>query len=146
MSATTMTETKYTSRHVIAGAIASLGGGLLFGIMMGMMNMLPMVGMLIGQENSTIGFIVHMGISAILGAMFGVTAKGFVSSTVSTIIAGGVYGIIWWVLGALILMPLLLGMNDMVFVIEQPQWFSLIGHLIYGVIAALLYKPLLNRL
>lgn len=146
MSATTMTETKYTSRHVIAGANAGLGGGLLFGIMMGMMNMLPMVGMLIGQENSTIGFIVHMGISAILGAIFGVTAKGFVSSTVSTIIAGGVYGIIWWVLGALILMPLLLGMNDMVFVFEQPQWFSLIGHLIYGVIAALLYKPLLNRL
>lgn len=146
MSATTIIESKSTSKYLIAGAIAGLGGGLLFGIMMGVMNMLPMVGMLIGQENSLIGFIIHMGISAVLGAIFGVAARGFISSTGSIIIAGSIYGFIWWLLGALLLMPLMLGMNDMVFVIGQPQWYSLIGHVIYGIVAALLYNPLLKRL
>lgn len=44
------------SKGIRAGAIAGLGGGLVFGIMMGMMGMLPMVGMLVGAENAIVGF------------------------------------------------------------------------------------------
>ena len=45
----------------------------------------------------------------------------------AALIGGMVNGVIWWVLGALILMPLGLGMTQMVFVIEQTQWLSLMG-------------------
>jgi hypothetical protein len=43
--------------------VAGLAGGLLFGIMMYMGGMLPMVGMLVRQESTWVGFIVHMVIS-----------------------------------------------------------------------------------
>ena len=43
-------------------------------------------------------------------------------------------------------MPILLGMSQMVFVIEQPQIMSLMGHVIYGVVTALLFVPLSKRL
>ena len=47
----------------------------MFGIMMGMMDMLPMAGMLVRQENAVIGFIVHMLISAIFGAIYGLVTS-----------------------------------------------------------------------
>jgi hypothetical protein len=134
------------STAIKAGAIAGLGGGLVFGIMMGMMGMLPMVGTLVRQENAIVGFIVHMIISAFIGATFGAIATRLPSGWGPAIIGGGVYGIVWWVLGALTLMPLLLGMSQMVFVIGGPQWMSLLGHVIYGVVTGILFVPLSQRL
>lgn len=135
-----------TNLAIGVGAIAGLGGGLVFGLMMGMMGMLPMVGMLVRQENALVGFIVHMIISAFIGATFGAIATRLPSGWASAIIGGGVYGIVWWVLGALILMPLLLGMTQMVFVIGGLQWMSLLGHVIYGVTTGVLLVPLNQRL
>ncbi len=43
-------------------------------------------------------------------------------------------------------MPLMLGMGDMVLQIGQPQWLSLMGHVIYGIVAGLLYIPLRKRI
>jgi hypothetical protein len=48
------------------------------------------------------------------------------------------------VLGALILMPLMLGMSAMVLQIGGDQWMSLIGHLIYGVVTGLAFLPLFS--
>jgi uncharacterized membrane protein YagU involved in acid resistance len=95
-----------------------------------MMGMLPMVGMLIRVENAVVGFIVHMVISAFIGAVYGIVAGRFVFSAINALIGGVINGVVWWVLGALILMPLLLGMTQMVFAIGQAQWMSLLGHLI----------------
>jgi hypothetical protein len=60
-------------------------------------------------------------------------------------LAGLVYGVIWWVLGALTLMPALLGMFQMIFVIEQMQWMSLMGHIIFGEVLALSFVWLYRR-
>jgi uncharacterized membrane protein YagU involved in acid resistance len=138
----TQVQTSSMSTAIKAGAVAGLGGGLVFGLMMAMMGMLPMVGMLIRQESAVVGFIVHMIISAVFGATFGIIAARLPSGWAAAIIGGGVYGIVWWVLGALILMPLMLGMTQMVFVIGGPQWMSLLGHLIYGVVTGILFVPL----
>lgn len=46
------------------------------------------------------------------------------------------------VVGALVMMPLMLGMGEMVFVIGEMQWWSLVGHLIYGVITAVAFVQL----
>lgn len=127
------------------GAIAGLAGGLVFGIMMAMMDMLPMVGMLVRQESAVIGFIVHMGISAFIGAVYGVIISRFANNTTTAAVGGVVNGIVWWVLGALIMMPLMLGMTDMIFAIGQTQWMSLLGHIIYGLITAFVFMYLVKR-
>jgi len=46
------------------------------------------------------------------------------------------YGAIWWVLGPLVIMPLMLGMP--VFAVDRTSVFSLMGHLIYGAILGLM--------
>ena len=101
-----------------------------------------MVGMLVGQQNDVVGFVVHMVISALIGASYGVIADRLPARWSVAVVAGGVYGIIWWVLGALILMPMLLGMTEMVFVIGQPQMMSLVGHIIFGVVTGVLFLRL----
>jgi len=54
------------------------------------------------------------------------------------------YGVIWWVLGALILMPAKLGMG--VFTFNTMAWQSLMGHLIYGALLGAAYAMILPRL
>lgn len=147
MSATTIDQkvSATPTKQVTSGAIAGLAGGAVFGMMMGMMGMLPMVGMLIRQENAVIGFIVHMVISAFIGAVYGWVAGRFAVNATNAIIGGMINGVVWWVLGALVLMPLMLGMSEMVFVIGNDQWLSLMGHIIYGLVTAFVFIPLVKR-
>ena len=148
MTTTTIQATRTVSpaRAATSGAIAGLGGGLVFGMMMAMMGMLPMVGMLVRQENAVIGFIVHMFISAVIGSIYGIVASRLPHTYLVGVVAGTVNGVVWWILGALTMMPILLGMNQMVFVIGEPQWISLMGHIIFGVVTGLIFVPLSRRL
>ncbi|GAB4549535.1 MAG: hypothetical protein Kow0063_44360 [Anaerolineae bacterium] len=141
----TVTSVQVSKNSVVAGVVAGLGGGLLFGAMMAMQGMLPMVGMLVRQESSVVGFVVHMVISAIIGGGYGLVASRLPASWSSAIVGGAVYGVVWWVLGALILMPLMLGMAQMVLVLGGPQWMSLIGHLVFGVVTGILFLLLRDR-
>lgn len=144
MATTTLKQSATSS--VKAGIVAGLGGGVVFGMLMAMMGMLPMVAGLVKSDNPIVGLGVHMVISAFIGAVYGVVAPRLPSGRAAIVIGGMVYGAMWWVLGALIAMPLLLGMTQMIFVIGQPQWLSLMGHVIYGVVTALLFAPLSRRL
>jgi uncharacterized membrane protein YagU involved in acid resistance len=144
-TAVSNTANRSLTTSLIAGALAGLAGGAVFGMMMALMGMLPMVAMLVGSESAAVGFIVHMAISAFIGAVYGVPAGRLPQSTGVAIGAGAANGIIWWVLGALIMMPLMLGMGDMVFVIGGDHWMSLIGHVIFGVVTGLVFLALSKR-
>lgn len=148
MATATLPHTQRPSlvKSVFAGVVGGIGGGVVFGMMMAMMGMLPMVAMLIGSQNPAVGFVVHMVISAGIGGVYGLVASRLRQNTGTALVAGAINGIVWWVLGALVLMPLMLGMGEMVFQIGQAQWMSLLGHLIFGIIAALIFLPLYRRM
>src|SRR5574341_1008707 len=145
MSTSTLSMQKLDVRALWTGAVAGLIGGIPFGIMMGMMGMMPMIGMLVRVESAFVGVLVHAAISAITGAIYGFFAVRFALTWRNAIIGGFVYGVIWWVLGALILMPAIRGMFQMIFVIEQMQWMSLLGHIIFGEVLALSFVWLYRR-
>ncbi len=145
MSANTLSSKTGIAGSIQAGAIAGLAGGIVFGMLMGMMGMLPMVGMLVKQDSAVVGFIVHMLISAFIGAVYGIVAARLPQGWVAAIVAGMVNGVIWWVVGALVLMPIGLGMSQMVLVVGQTQWMSLMGHVIYGIVTALVFVPVSKR-
>ena len=145
MSTSTLSAQKSDTRALWLGAVAGIIGGIPFGIMMGMMGMMPMIGMLVGVESAFVGVLVHAAISAITGAIYGFFAVRFPLSWRNAVVGGLIYGVIWWVLGALILMPALLGMFEMIFVIEQMQWMSLLGHIIFGEVLALAFVWLYRR-
>ena len=147
MSASTInrSESHSTTRLALLGAVAGIGGGVVFGVMMAMMGMLPMVGMLVGSESAVVGFIAHLAISAFIGAVYGLAAGRFPNTTQVALVGGIINGVVWWVLGALVLMPLMLGMSQMVLVVGGDQWMSLLGHIIYSLVTAFLLIALRNQ-
>jgi uncharacterized membrane protein YagU involved in acid resistance len=120
------------------GMLAGLAAGAVFGLLMAGVGMLPMVGMMVGIDNAFVGFLVHMMISAFAGALFAVLTAKFADNIVPMYGLGMIYGVVWWLVGALIIMPLWLSvtadpmMSDMVFVVGNMQWVSLFGHVLFG--------------
>ena len=145
MSASTVSTQGLDSRTLWRGALAGIIGGIPFGIMMAMMGMMPMIGMLVRVESALVGALVHGVISAITGAIYAIFAVRFPLTWRNAVLGGMLYGVIWWVLGALILMPAMLGMFEMIFVVQQMQWLSLMGHIIFGVVLALAFVWLSRR-
>ncbi len=131
-----------STRELKWGAYGGIAGGLIFGVMMGMMGMLPMIGSMVGQPTAGAGFVVHMVNSIIIGVGFAIVLGRFVSGTSSGVGIGLAYGGAWWILGPLTLMPLFMGMglgvnwNAAAAVAMLP---SLVGHLMYGGILGLVY-------
>lgn len=128
-------------QRIIAGVVGGVAGGLVFGAMMAMMAMLPMVASVVGSQSLIVGFLYHMFNSVIIGAGFGLVFGAFSHSYGHGVLFGLIYGVIWWVLGPLVLMPILLGMGGPQFgmAFTQPILMSLVGHLIYGLLTALVY-------
>jgi uncharacterized membrane protein YagU involved in acid resistance len=131
-------------RRVVAGVVGGIAGGLVFGILMAMMGMLPMVAGLVRSDLPAVGFAVHIVISILIGlgltVLFGnLLLTGYWRG----LIVGLGYGAVWWVLGGLILMPLGLGMQPFMF--DANAFFSLIGHLLYGVVLGVVAVGILSR-
>jgi hypothetical protein len=77
------------SGNVKYGVVGGVAGGLVFGAMMGMMGMLPMIGKMVWFPSAGVGFIVHLFISAFIG----VTFAFLFGSRVDTRTAGLGYGL-----------------------------------------------------
>ena len=123
-----------------AGVYGGLIGGLVFGIMMGMMGMLGMVAQVVGSESVIVGFVYHMFNSAVIGALFVPLYGRWATDKGRGLSFGLIYGLVWWFLGPLILMPLFLGMGIRLSVEGMSMALpSLWGHLIFGGILGILY-------
>jgi thiol-disulfide isomerase/thioredoxin len=109
--------------------------------------MMAMVAMVVRSESLVVGWIYHLFNSAIIGAVFGwlLGARAEAGSGSGTA-WGTLWGLVWWVLGGLILMPLLLGMPAFAALRMPPMrtaaMGSLVGHLIYGGILGFAYARL----
>ncbi|MDQ3691353.1 MAG: DUF1440 domain-containing protein [Chloroflexota bacterium] len=133
------TETRPLTMDIGIGIAAGVAGGLVFGALMAMMNMLPMIGTLVGSENAVAGFGVHMAISAVIGAIYGGAVHVLRLAPAYTLLPGlGIglaYGVIWWILGPLLIMPTMMGMGPQVgAALSQMNVMSLVGHLMYGAV------------
>jgi uncharacterized membrane protein YagU involved in acid resistance len=141
MAATAEPRARFSlGQRIIGGVVGGVAGGLVFGAMMATMGMLPMVASVVGSKSALIGFLYHMFNSVVIGAIFGLLF-GAQSRTYGLGAALGLlYGAIWWVLGPMILMPLLLGMGlQFGAAFTPPMLMSLVGHLAYGLITGLVY-------
>ena len=125
---------------IVSGLVGGAVGGVAFGILMGVRGMLPMVAGLAGSSDPLVGFIAHMVISLVIGASFGVFFGGASQTYGRAAVWGLVYGAIWWVLGPMVIMPMMMGMGlQFAAAFSGPMLMSLMGHVIYGVLAGLGY-------
>ncbi len=135
-----------TLRSLGRGAAASLAGGLLFSVVMLATGELPRVAALVHQSSPVLGFVVHLGISALIGMSYGLLFGRETPNVGLALVGGLVYGLAWWFLGPLTLFPILLG--------DPFTWTvgaagaalpSLVGHLLYGAGLAVTFLLLERR-
>jgi uncharacterized membrane protein YagU involved in acid resistance len=127
----------------VQGVVGGVAGGVAFGVMMTVMGMMPMVAMLVGSESVAVGWVVHLAISAFIGAVFGVLLAGRVSSFAVGAVLGLLYGAVWWVLGPLVIMPAQMGMP--MFAVNSAAVNSLVGHLVFGLVLGTVVAALRRR-
>ncbi|WP_234865568.1 hypothetical protein [Sinomonas albida] len=122
-------------RRAIAGLLGGLAGGVVFGMLMAMMGMFTTIAMMMGSTSPLVGVVVHLMISVVYGLVLTLFFARFLHSYGRASVAGLVYGVILWVVGPLLIMPLMLGIP--VFGFSAAVMMSLLGHVIYGVLLAL---------
>jgi uncharacterized membrane protein YagU involved in acid resistance len=131
------------ARAVAAGAPAGVVGGLAFGAAMAQLGVLPTVATLVGLGSPGAGFAVHVAISAVVGAGFGLMVRRQRCGPSETVFLGAAYGALWWCIGPLTLLPLALGRSPSWEVAAAQREFpSLVGHLVFGVGTALVFVVL----
>jgi hypothetical protein len=133
-------------RGALLGAGAGILGGIVFGLMMQalMPPMIGMIGSLVGAPG--LGWLVHLAISAAIGAGFGLTLGRLVSGWGTALGLGLAYGFVWWILGPLLLMPIMMGMGPQFgMAFSGDMLMSLVGHLIYGAITGAAFKAIAER-
>src|ERR671918_959201 len=135
-------------RRIGTSIVAGLIGGVVFGLMMqmmtaptpdgGQMSVIAMVGQIVGSPTVGAGWLYHLFNSAVIGAIFGWLFGDRVRGYASALGWGAAYGFAWWIVGGLVLMPMLLGMPAFAPLTMPPMRMvamgSLVGHLIYGLI------------
>jgi len=133
---------------MMAGLAAGLIAGSVFGLGMhlmtaptpegGRMPMMAMVAKIVGSESLAVGWLYHLFNSAVIGVIFGWLLGDRITTYGTGLGWGAVYGLAWWVLGGLVLMPLFLGMPVlaplMMAEMRPVAMGSLFGHLVYGLV------------
>lgn len=102
--------THHLGRRISAGAIGGIAGGPVFGVLMAMMGMLPMIASMVGSDSALVGFGIHLVISVLIGLGLTVPFAGLLKSYGRGALIGLAYGALWWLLGPLLIMPSMLGM------------------------------------
>lgn len=126
------------SKRLLGGIVGGLAGGAMFGALMHMMGMMGMIAGLVDSEAVGVGWVVHLAISVLFGVGYGLTFAAASRSWGHAVGFGAAYGILWWVLGALLIMPAYMGMP--VFQIGAVQLQSLMGHVLYGLTVGLVVQ------
>ena len=128
----------------MTGAIGGLVAGVIFGMMMNMLNMIGGIAMLVGSKSNAVGWTVHLLISMVIGVAFSLLLEKKLKSYSAGIGYGMAYGMFWWVLGGLILMPAKLNMP--LFQFDKMAWESLMGHVVFGMVLGALTVAIPSRM
>ena len=135
-------------RAVFIGGFGGLCGSWVFVRGIEAAEFYPLVAGIMDSDSLVLGQVLHYAIGAIIGVSFGLLFHQDVQGAGSGLVWGMNYGLLWWIIGAMTLMPLFLGMKG------QPDWSlaaaraafpSLVAHMLYGALVGLLYASI-NKL
>lgn len=124
----------------VAGVVAGIVAGLAYGLMMALIGLTPLVAKMTGKESIAIEWMVNLVYSGFIGVIYVWWFGNKLLSIEKSVVFGLIHGIIWWILGALILRPLVFGMHiQLGYPFESTNLMFLIGHLVYGVVLGIVY-------
>jgi uncharacterized membrane protein YagU involved in acid resistance len=127
-------------RAIVGGTLAGIAGGWAFGKWMEQVNFFPLIAGLVGSTSKMIGESLHFLFAVIIGISFAFLFQREARGYGSSMACGTAYGIFWWFLGPLTILPLWSRSPlDWSTNHARELFGSLIGHIVYGVIVGLLY-------
>jgi len=127
-------------RAIVVGGFSGLLGGAIFGRWMSAGDFFPLLAGLgvIRSHDTTVAL--HFGVAILIGASFGLLFQHDIRGYGSSMGWGLGYGIFWWFLGPLTLLPLV-ARNGLDWSADQGAalFGSLVGHILYGLIVGVAY-------
>ncbi len=128
------------------GAIAGFVGGIVSSPIMLKTGVLTKVAGLDTSFSNWHGLMVHLLVSASIGMTFGLLFRNEATNLSAGVAWGWLFGLTWWYLGPMTLLPLLLtGVCDWSTDAASALLPSLIGHLVFGAVTACVFLILQNR-
>jgi hypothetical protein len=129
-----------TLRSLGWGGLAGLAGGLISSPIMLRTGVLAKVVGVDTHLSTMNGLIIHLLVSAAIGMTFGLLFRNEATSLGAGVSWGWLFGLIWWYLGPMTLLPLMLtGVCDWSTNAASALLPSLIGHLLYGAVTATVF-------
>src|SRR5215467_3018563 len=137
----TQPESRFSfARAIVVGGFAGLFGGWAFGKWMAQVNFYPLIAGLVNSDSHMVGVTLHFVFAVIIGASFGMLFQRDVRGYGSCMGWGTSYGLLWWFLGPLTILPIWQGKKvDWSYQHGSDLFGSLVGHVIYGLIVGLVY-------
>ncbi len=130
-------------RALAVGALAGLVGGWAFGKWMEQINFFLIIAGLVHSTSREVGVALHFAIAIVIGMSFGLLFQRDVRGYGSSMGWGMAYGLFWWFLGPLTLLPIMQGNPlDWSYTRGGALFGSLVGHVIYGVLLGIVYAAL----
>ncbi|QBI18231.1 hypothetical protein ER308_00680 [Egibacter rhizosphaerae] len=120
---------------LLGGVVGGLTGGVVFGVILQARGTIATVGNLVGNEGVGVGWLTLLIVTGVLGLVYAVTFGRLEHSWGRGALLGLAHGVIWWILGVLLIQPAITGGEFFVF--GEAAWFNLLGYLIYGAITGL---------
>jgi hypothetical protein len=137
----------------IRGMLAGLLGGIFLGFFMQSMSypvpgegnvpVMMLVAKIVHWDNPVAGWIWHLANSAFIGAIYGTMCGAKIHTYRTALFWGTLYGVLWFMVGSMIMMALFLGMKPFTFLVsgenQNAGLFALYGHVVYGMVLATMY-------
>jgi len=128
------------------GAVAGFAGGLVSSPIMLETGVLTRVAGLDTNFSNWHGLVVHLLVSTAIGMTFGLLFRNESTNLSAGVAWGWLFGLIWWYLGPMTLLPLVLtGVCDWSTDAASALLPSLIGHLVFGAVTACVFLVQQNR-
>ena len=112
----------------------------------GRMPMMAMVAQVVRSDSLAVGWVFLLITGAVMGVIFGWVLGDRATRIGGGLAWGALYGVLWWVLGTLILMPILLGMSAFAPLTMAPMrpgaMWSLAAYLVSGPILGAVFAGL----
>ena len=119
--------------RLLAGIGGGLLGGVVFALLLQMAGRIENVALLIADEASmAMGWITLLVITGVLGIVYAATFGRLGHTWRTGPMLGLAHGVIWWVLGVLLIMPAMQASEFGVF--TEATWLNLLGYALYGLI------------
>lgn len=126
-----------TGRRTWTGAaLGGLAGGLVFGLLLQSLGMMPVIGSLYGMESVAVGWVAHLFHSVVFALVFAaaVVWTDYRDAGPAQLAALGTgYGVLLWLVAAAVVMPLWMSAIGLAApAIPNLDVNSLVGHVLYG--------------